>query len=775
MNRRRKRNRKKQPGAVVAGSRARRHDQRLISSGTEKAVAADAEETTDGTAEPSIDLTAEASAGADAEDSVIEVEESSADGHVQESVAPDTEESPDATPKDASMLRIIAGKVLPPIGRFFRCGTASFATILLYCLMFCVVTATCVLVIQYGAYTSDQATQTAAFVAKMWTDGQFQFLFNCLILGCVYAFLVFLTNRFWVATPLFIILAVVAATANRIRVSLRNEPLMPADFSFLQGGGMGRLASFIPEEAQTIIHRTVVALIIVVLVCMVFYVLDRRRAVIPMRTRKAVMISLRIVLTIIPAVALFITGAGLGSTGSWVQIFAADVFSDTPKLWNSIDDARTNGPVVNFVRLLHTKAMDKPEGYGEEAMKDIAARYRRAADAINQRRTANLTDSTVILILSESFADPTRVPGVSLTEDPMPNIRAIKQNTTSGLMLSSGYGGGTANLEYQALSGLNMGNFDGSLAVAYQQLVPDLKWTPTFNQLWNDAHGADGSEAFHPYDRNLYFRDINYRKFKFHTFWSNGGKYEMKHLGGAGVNGYTSDAEFYQDLLEAVDQAKTPQFLQAVTMQNHLPYLENNYYDNQFVAADQSDLPETERQQLETYAKGVSLTDQATADFLTALDAIDKPITVVFYGDHLPGFYETANKDLANAQVLHETDYFIWSNQATGLNGTMVDPALAAYSSPNYFLPLTAAHLNAKVSPFMAMLTELERRIPAMSTAAATGKDNGASYLDAQGQEIDAASLSGEAKQLLADYRMVQYDMTVGKQYLRDMDFVSLP
>ena len=59
----------------------------------------------------------------------------------------------------------------------------------------------------------------------------------------------------------------------------------------------------------------------------------------------------------------------------------------------------------------------------------------------------NLTDSTVIMILSETFSDPTRVPGIELTEDPMPDIRSIKETTTSGLMLSPGYGGGTANIE----------------------------------------------------------------------------------------------------------------------------------------------------------------------------------------------------------------------------------------------------------------------------------------------------------------------------------------
>ena len=107
--------------------------------------------------------------------------------------------------------------------------------------------------------------------------------------------------------------------------------------------------------------------------------------------------------------------------------------------------------------------MVKPDDYSEETMKEVAARYEKEAKKINASRTENMTDSTVIYVLSESFSDPSRVPGLKVNKDSMPNIRSIKENTTSGLMLSSGYGGGTANLEYMGLTGLSMSNFDSSL------------------------------------------------------------------------------------------------------------------------------------------------------------------------------------------------------------------------------------------------------------------------------------------------------------------------
>ena len=123
--------------------------------------------------------------------------------------------------------------------------------------------------------------------------------------------------------------------------------------------------------------------------------------------------------------------------------------------------------------------MDKPENYNEETMAALAKRYKKSAKNTNGSRANNLTDNTVIMILSESFSDPTRVPGVELTEDPMPNIRAIKDITTSGLMLSPAIGGGTANIEHQALTGLSLAlikfsklyTLDSNPAITHQDRV----------------------------------------------------------------------------------------------------------------------------------------------------------------------------------------------------------------------------------------------------------------------------------------------------------------
>ena len=292
-------------------------------------------------------------------------------------------------------------------------------------------------------------------------------------------------------------------------------------------------------------------------------------------------------------------------------------------------------------------------------MEEIAKKYTQTAKQINQHRSEDTTDNTVIMMLSESFSDPTRVPGANFAEDPMPNIRQIKTQTTSGLMLSPGYGGGTANIEYQALTGLSMANYSSTISIAYQQLVPSLKWAPTVNQMWNTAHGKSASVALHAYNRNMYFRDLDHRKFGFSKFYTTDGKPQLTGLSPIDSAWYTSDSSFYSDVLKKVKSSDKNRFFQVVTMQNHMSY-EDFYADNRFKELDTSqNLNDDKRSNIDTYTQGLNYTDQSTIDFLNKHDEINRPITVVFYGDHLPGIYSTAYSNKNNILGLHETDYFI--------------------------------------------------------------------------------------------------------------------
>lgn len=614
------------------------------------------------------------------------------------------------------------------------------------------------------------------FVSKMWTDGNFVFVLNVILVALLYLMLLMLFNRFWTASIVILAVGIIVAAIEHFKVEIRYEAILPADLGFL-GSNTGNMLTFIPAGAHVTILVALGAFAVLLALILVLRHFDGRKGRMIRTDNLSLNLTSRLILLLLPILVFALYCIHVSTTDSLANKFSR-ALGDTPSMWDSVYDAQRNGPLVAFTRQLNPKIMDKPSNYSEETMKKVAARYQKEAETINASRTNNLTDSTVVYVLSESFSDPSRVPGLKTNKDSMPNIRKIKAGTTSGLMLSSGYGGGTANLEYMGLSGLSMANFESSLSSPYQQLVPSQHWTPTINQLWGAPANSLG---YHPYESSMYSRATNYKKFGFSHFYTLTGPDVIKYQDKIDESPYVSDKSSYDSALEGIKSGKTNKFIQIITMQNHMPYHEW-YENNDYTAESTTGTPlgDDEQQSIETYQKGVEITDQATQEFLNELDALDKPVTVVFYGDHLPGIYSSASEDGNNSLALHLTDYFIWSNKASSSQGNKASDA--AYSSPNFFVAQAADHMNAKVSPYLAFLTEMHSKIAAMEPPVVNkiqGWDRipeGQNiYLDQNGKPMSTDDFDKETKQLLADYKLIQYDITAGKNYLKDTDFMTLP
>ena len=610
------------------------------------------------------------------------------------------------------------------------------------------------------------------FVSKMWTDGNFVFVLNVILVALLYLMLLMLFNRFWTASIVILAVGIIVAAIEHFKVEIRYEAILPADLGFL-GPNTGNMLTFIPAGAHVTILVALGAFAVLLALILVLRHFDGRKGRMIRTDNLSLNLTSRLILLLLPILVFALYCIHVSTTDSLANKFSR-ALGDTPSMWDSVYDAQRNGPLVAFTRQLNPKIMDKPSNYSEETMKKVAARYQKEAETINASRTNNLTDSTVVYVLSESFSDPSRVPGLKTNKDSMPNIRKIKAGTTSGLMLSSGYGGGTANLEYMGLSGLSMANFESSLSSPYQQLVPSQHWTPTINQLWGAPVNSLG---YHPYESSMYSRATNYKKFGFSHFYTLTGPDVIKYQDKIDESPYVS----YDSALEGIKDGSASKFIQIITMQNHMPYHEW-YENNDYTAESTTGTPlgDDEQQSIETYQKGVEITDQATQEFLNELDALDKPVTVVFYGDHLPGIYSSASEDDNNSLALHLTDYFIWSNKASSSQGNKASDA--AYSSPNFFVAQAADHMNAKVSPYLAFLTEMHSKIAAMEPPVVNKiqgwdriPEGQNSYLDQNGNPMSTDDFDKETKQLLADYKLIQYDITAGKNYLKDTDFMTLP
>lgn len=616
----------------------------------------------------------------------------------------------------------------------------------------------------------------------MWKDLNFVFILNFLIIAAIYGLLLIITNRFWITSMILLSISVIISMIEYMKIFVRNEAILPADLNFLQSD-TGNISTFLPPNAHRVICYAIILVIFFVIVFTAIHLLDKNRGTVAWFERKDLRYGVRagVFVVIFSLFAFYIASAG--TVGSIANSFNK-AMGDKPAMWDSSYDAQTNGPLVAFMRQVNPKVMSKPYNYNEKTMKEVVARYEKFAKKINASRKNKVNNSTLIVILSESFSNPERVPGIKFNKKIIPFVDSVKNSTDSGLMLSSGYGGGTANLEYMAITGLSMVNFDPSLTSPYQQLIPKVSWMPTFNRYWNDGKN---SLAFHPFEPSMYLRAKNYKKFGFTKFYTVRQPDVIKYQERIDLGPYICDESAYDSVLDSISNKKSPEFIQLVTMQNHMPY--NDWYkNNEFkVSATEGSKPlgTEETSIIQTYAKGANYTDKATEKFLNSLDRLNKPVTVLFYGDHLPGAYTTASEDKRNSLKLHLTDYFIWSNKSAR---EKLKPSkknaykTGVYSSPNFFMTQVARHMNARVSPYVAFLTELHNHISAMEPPVVNTiqgwdriPEGQPIYLDHDGKPMAYADMSKETKRLLDDYKLIQYDITAGKNYVRNTDFFKMP
>ena len=334
----------------------------------------------------------------------------------------------------------------------------------------------------------------------------------------------------------------------------------------------------------------------------------------------------------------------------------------------------------------------------------------------------------------------------------------MKSRSTYGNMLSAGYGGGTANMEWETLTGLNMGMFKSTLT-PYVQIVPNYDFYPTIGM------NFDYKSAVHPFIGTYYSRQEDYHRFKFDKFIYVGSKYKIIDQKKLGKSGYNSDFTTYANGLKEINSRNGGQFINLISIQNHMPY--NNWYpNNEYMGKISGELFKSPavRDQMATYVKGTQYTDKAVEQFIKQIDKIQKPITLVFYGDHYPSII-SQNYTAKYPVQMHSTRYFIYSNKYARQHGakTRLPRRANNFVSSSDFIAMMLEQTDSKVTPYQALLTEVHKKLPAI-TINFKG-DKGFELIGRQGQVIDPKYLTKKQQEILADYEAIQYDMTAGKAY----------
>ena len=273
---------------------------------------------------------------------------------------------------------------------------------------------------------------------------------------------------------------------------------------------------------------------------------------------------------------------------------------------------------------------------------------------MNQGRTASIDKTNVVIILSESFSQPAWLKTVKFPYDVIPKTTATMQRTVSGKMLAPGFGSGTANTEYELLTGQSLSQLSPQLSIPYEQLVSHYEDYPSAVEYFL-SHGHTPI-AIHPFSPRMYARTKVFKTFGFDKFIT---KDDMKFTGRGGGR-FIDDQSAFDEVRHQIDTHDKPVLAHLITMQNHMPF--GGQYDDPI---NPTGLPPKFAKLAGQYARGLARSDEALAKMFAELKKSPEPTAVIFYGDHLPPqVYPQSLVEREGTLTAHQTPFLIWSNRA---------------------------------------------------------------------------------------------------------------
>jgi phosphoglycerol transferase MdoB-like AlkP superfamily enzyme len=569
----------------------------------------------------------------------------------------------------------------------------------------------------------------------------FLFLLGTAIVWVIIVLLLAITGRLWLTVGISVVLTVLVGFANYRKLQLRLEPLYPSDVTI--GADLGFLG-------QMVGWRTALALVAGCAVALGGSMVIGRalsRIFRPIRRQDAPRLHTGLVVTRLAA-ALLAAGslvyvAHFNSPGNQVRT-TYEAHGAQWRWWFQKLNYQKNGFVGGVLYNLEVPAMTTPPDYSRATMRQITRRYAETAARLNRDSGASsLDDVNVVVVLSEAFADPLEVRGPTFAEDPIPFARGLMSETTSGTMLAQHFGGGTANMEFEVLTGMSLSQFQPQMNAPFQQIVTDFESYPSVvGYLRGRGHRA---VALHPYMTTMYKREQVYPILGFEEF-----VYDetMQSTETIDDNEFISDSAAFDEVTYQIERSDEPLLVNLVTMQNHYP-MAGIYRDPIPVHGLDGD----EREEAEGYARGLKHTDDALRDFIGDLERSPEKTVVLFYGDHQPAFWSEETRRLNSDRAMKETPFFVWSNFREPT------PRELPTTSPIHFMPHVFEEIGAEIPPYYALLHELEQEVPAMEHGIMIGPDD---------EALAEADLSDRARELLRDYRLVQYDLSVGQRYSQE-------
>lgn len=412
-----------------------------------------------------------------------------------------------------------------------------------------------------------------------------------------------------------------------------------------------------------------------------------------------------------------------------------------------------NGYILNFVLSIRDCFIAQPDGYSKEAVKELEDQYSKETDTATGETEKK---PTIIVVMSESYADLSVVGNFSTNIDLTPFYDSLEKNTIKGHALSSVFGAKTPNSEWEFLTGNSMA-FLPSGSVVYQQYITD---TPTslVSNLKNIGYTC---VAMHPYYDTGWSRNIVYPNMGFDETHFIDDFDQTKIL-----RDYITDQELYEKIVDRYESKKSNEdlFIMSISMQNHGGYTEK--YDNFDEKARMLGINYPDVNQ---YLSLIHESDSALEYLISYFEKVDDPVEIVFFGDHQPSlsssFYPYLNGKglggltLSELENLYTVPFFIWTNYDSGKESVEL-------TSLNYLSTLALERAGIALPAYNQFLADMMEEIPAVNSRGF--------YSKSQGKFLHVEDAAGEDAKWLKNYEILQYNNMFDKRNKSELFFPYL-
>lgn len=314
---------------------------------------------------------------------------------------------------------------------------------------------------------------------------------------------------------------------------------------------------------------------------------------------------------------------------------------------------RDYGVVYCFVNTWLNTGISKPDGYSKEEILSIFDKKELGDDnaMLLTQKDEDEEHPNILFLQLESFIDPMTIQSITLSQDPCPNFRRLMQTYSSGELTVPACGAGTANVEFEVLTGLSV-KFFGPGEYPYKAVLKEKTGESLAYDL--DSLGYT-SHAIHNHRAVFYNRNSVFSNMGFDTFTS---MEYMKNVEKTPKN-WAKDDVLTECITDALDSTDGRDMIYTISVQGHGKYPAEQVLQNPTIEVTAAPSEEL-KWKYEYYVNQIYEMDQFIKALTDTLAKREEPTVLVMYGDHIPALDMTED-DLESGN-LYGTQYLIWNN-----------------------------------------------------------------------------------------------------------------